>query len=193
MYWFCHTSTWICQGCTRIHHPEHPSHLPPRTIPLGHSSAPAPSILYPALNLDWRFVSYMILNFKRGDISIHMADSICCAAETKKTLLWNCTPIKINFKKPINIKLKKYSFLRGSNRWSLNFIVLRSECSFSLFPEIFISLISTSLYCWNNSHYYVSFSVWFIGRFPLCHFLLSHFIFSQAGCTIFKNPIYFKG
>ena len=38
-----------------------PSHLPPRTIPLGNPSAPAPSILYPALNLDWRFVSYMIL------------------------------------------------------------------------------------------------------------------------------------
>ena len=28
------------------------SHLPPRTILLGHPSAPAPSILYPALNLD---------------------------------------------------------------------------------------------------------------------------------------------
>ena len=38
-----------------------PSHLPPHTIPLGHPSAPAPSILYPASNLDWRFVSYMIL------------------------------------------------------------------------------------------------------------------------------------
>ena len=35
--------------------------LPPCTIPLGHPSAPAPSILYPASNLDWRFVSYMIL------------------------------------------------------------------------------------------------------------------------------------
>ena len=34
---------------------------PPHTIPLGHPSAPAPSILYPALNLDWRFISYMIL------------------------------------------------------------------------------------------------------------------------------------
>ena len=40
---------------------EPPSHLPPRTIPLGHPSAPAPSILYHASNLDWRFVSYMIL------------------------------------------------------------------------------------------------------------------------------------
>ena len=37
------------------------SHLPPHTIPLGHPGAPAPSILYPALNLDWRFISYMIL------------------------------------------------------------------------------------------------------------------------------------
>jgi len=38
-----------------------PSHLPPHTIPLGHPSAPAPSILYPASNLDWQFVSYMVL------------------------------------------------------------------------------------------------------------------------------------
>ena len=37
------------------------SNLPPYTIPLGHPSAPAPSILYPALNLDWWFVTYMIL------------------------------------------------------------------------------------------------------------------------------------
>ena len=42
-------------------HPEPPSYLPPHTIPLGHPSAPAPSILYPASNLGWRFVSYMIL------------------------------------------------------------------------------------------------------------------------------------
>ena len=61
LYWFCHTSTWIRQGCTRVPHPELPSLLPPRTIPLGHPSAPAPSILYPASNLDWCFISYMIL------------------------------------------------------------------------------------------------------------------------------------
>ena len=35
--------------------------LPPRTIPLGRPSAPAPSIQYHASNLDWWFVSYMIL------------------------------------------------------------------------------------------------------------------------------------
>ena len=61
LYWFCHTLTWICHRYTRVPHPEPPSFLPPCTIPLGHPSAPAPSILYHALNLDWRFISYMIL------------------------------------------------------------------------------------------------------------------------------------
>ena len=61
LYWFCHTSTWFRHGCTRVPHPEPPSHVPPHTIPLGHPSAPIPSIVYPALNLDWRLVSYMIL------------------------------------------------------------------------------------------------------------------------------------
>ena len=46
LYWFCHTSTWIHHGCTRVPHHEAPSHFPPHTIPLGHPSAPAPSILY---------------------------------------------------------------------------------------------------------------------------------------------------
>ena len=34
----------------------------PCTIPLGHPSAPAPSIQYHALNLDWWFVSYMTIS-----------------------------------------------------------------------------------------------------------------------------------
>ena len=46
-------------SATGVHEP--PSHLHPHTIPLGHPSAPAPSIQYRASNLDWRLVSYMIL------------------------------------------------------------------------------------------------------------------------------------
>ena len=47
LYWFCHTSTCIHHGCTRVPHPEPCSQLPPHTIPLGHPSAPAPTFLYP--------------------------------------------------------------------------------------------------------------------------------------------------
>ena len=61
LYWFCHTSTWIRHGCTCVPHPESLSQLPPHTIPLGHPSAPATSILYHASNLDWWLISYMTL------------------------------------------------------------------------------------------------------------------------------------
>ena len=61
MYWFCHTTTGIRHGCTHVPHPEPPSHLLPHTIPQGHPSAPALSILYHASNLDWRFISHMII------------------------------------------------------------------------------------------------------------------------------------
>ena len=45
----------------RCSHPEPPSHHPPHPIPLSHPSAPAPSILYHASNLDLRFISNMII------------------------------------------------------------------------------------------------------------------------------------
>ena len=61
LYWFCHTLTWIHHGRTWVPNPEPPSHLHPHIISLGHPSAPAPSILYPVSNLDWRFISYMIV------------------------------------------------------------------------------------------------------------------------------------
>ena len=61
LYWFCHISTWIHHRYTRVPHPEPSSLLPPRTIPLGRPSAPAPSIQYRASNLDWLLISYMIL------------------------------------------------------------------------------------------------------------------------------------
>ena len=61
LYWFCHTSTWICHGCTRVPHPEPLSLLPPHTIPLGHPSAPAPRTPYHASNLGWWLISKMIL------------------------------------------------------------------------------------------------------------------------------------
>ena len=61
LYWFCHTFTWIRHGCTWVPNPEPPSHFPPHIISLDHPRAPAPSIVYTVSNIDWRFVSYMIL------------------------------------------------------------------------------------------------------------------------------------
>ena len=61
LYWFCHTLTWICCGCTCVSHPEPLLYLPPHIIPLGHPSAPAPRTLYHASNLDWQFISHVII------------------------------------------------------------------------------------------------------------------------------------
>ena len=62
LYWFCHTLTWIHHGCTCDPKHEPPSHLPPHNIPLGRPRAPAPSMLYPASDIDWWFDSYMIVH-----------------------------------------------------------------------------------------------------------------------------------
>ena len=61
LYWFCHALTWIHHGCIWVPNPEPPSHLPPHIISLDHPRAPAPSILYPVSNIDWWFVSYLIV------------------------------------------------------------------------------------------------------------------------------------
>ena len=45
--------------CVPKHEP--PSHPPPHNISVGHPHAPAPSMLYPASDTDWRFNSYMIV------------------------------------------------------------------------------------------------------------------------------------
>ena len=64
LYWFCHTSTGIRHRYTRVPHPVLPSLLTLCTIPLGRPSAPAPSILYPASNLDWQFISHILYMFQ---------------------------------------------------------------------------------------------------------------------------------
>ena len=61
LYWFCRTLTWISHGDTCVPQPEPPSHLLPHPLPLGNPSAPAPRALYHASNLDWRFISHMII------------------------------------------------------------------------------------------------------------------------------------
>ena len=65
LYWFCHISTCICHGCTCVPNPEPPPPQPPSPYhPSGHPSAPAPSIQYCALNLDWQLISYILYMFQ---------------------------------------------------------------------------------------------------------------------------------
>ena len=91
LYWFCHTSTCIRHGCTRVPHPEPPTHLPPHTIPLGHPSAP---FLYPASNLDWRFVSYMILHTFQCHYPKSSPHSL--SHRVQKTVLYICVSFAVS-------------------------------------------------------------------------------------------------
>ena len=61
LYWFCHKLTWILHGGTCVLHAEPPSQLPAHPIPLGQPSAPALTTRPHASNLDWRFISHMII------------------------------------------------------------------------------------------------------------------------------------
>ena len=112
MYWFCHTLTWIRHRCTHVPHHEPPSCLPPHLIPLGHPSAPALSILYHASNLDWRFISRMIIYMFQchspksshphplpqspKDCSIHLYLFCCLAYRVIVTIFLNSISICIS-------------------------------------------------------------------------------------------------
>ena len=106
LYWFCQISKWIRHRYTCVPHPEPSSLLPPHTIsPLGHPSAPAPRIQYHASNLDWQFISYMILYMFQchspkstpllplpqspKDCSIHLCLFCCLAYRVIVTIILN--------------------------------------------------------------------------------------------------------
>ena len=79
-----------------VPHPEPSSLLPPCTIPLGHPSAPAPSILYYASNLDWRFISYMILYI----FQCHSPKSspLSLSHRVQKTVLYICVSFPVSYR-----------------------------------------------------------------------------------------------
>ena len=58
---FCHTSTRISHGCTRVPHPEPSSHLPPHPISQRPPSALVLSALFHVSNLDWQSISHMVI------------------------------------------------------------------------------------------------------------------------------------
>ena len=105
LYWFRHTSTRVHHGCTCVHHPEPPSHLPPHIISLSHPRAPAPSILYPVSNLDWWFISYIILYMFQ-----------CHSSKSSHPLPLPQSPKSHYDLKPIAINLSKHPQAGGGAR-----------------------------------------------------------------------------
>ena len=105
LYWLCHTLTWICHGVCVFPILNTPSHLPPHPLPLGDPSAPAPSTLYHASNLDWQFVSHTIIYMFQcyspksshphplpqspKDCSIHLCLFCCLAYRVIVTIILN--------------------------------------------------------------------------------------------------------
>ena len=94
LYWLCHTSTWICHGCTCVPHPELPSHLPLHTIPLGHPSAPAPNILYPASNLDWQF--FLIWYYTCFNAILPNHPTLSLSHRVQKSVLYICVSFAVS-------------------------------------------------------------------------------------------------
>ena len=69
---------------------------PPRhthTIAPGHSSAPAPSILHPASNPDWQFISYMILYCFNAILPNH--PTLALSHRVQKTVLYICVSFAV--------------------------------------------------------------------------------------------------
>ena len=115
LYWFCYTSTWICHRYTRVPHLEPLSFLPPQTIPLGHPSAPAPGILYPAWNLDWQFISYMILYMFQCHSS-KSSHPLPLPQSPKDCSIHLCLFCCLTYRVIVTIFLKRYMFSNKRNK-----------------------------------------------------------------------------
>ena len=136
LWWFCHTLTWISHGYTCVPHPEPPSHLSPHTIPLGHLGVPAPSILYHASNLDWRFISHVIIYMFQchSPISSHPRS----LPESKRLFY---TPVSFGVSHTglllpsfLKILTKRIIWLHMDICSSISFIL--NECNYNLFLPI---------------------------------------------------------
>ena len=71
-----------------------PSHLPPNTIPLGHPSAPAPSIQYCASNLDWRF--FHIWYYTSFNAILPNHPTLSQSHRVQKTILYICVSFALS-------------------------------------------------------------------------------------------------
>ena len=92
LYWFCHTSTCIHHGYTRVPHPEPPSHLPSHTIPLGHSSAQASCILHGT----WTGNSFLIWYYTCFNAILPNHPTLSLSHRVQKTVLYICVSFAVS-------------------------------------------------------------------------------------------------
>ena len=71
--------------------------LPPRTIPLGRPSAPAPSIQYRASNLDWRLISYDIIHVSCFNAILSNHPTLSLSHRVQKTVLYISVPFVVSY------------------------------------------------------------------------------------------------
>ena len=94
LYWFCHTLTWILHECTCVPHPEPLSQLPTHPIPLGHPSAPAPSICI--MNQTWTGDSFHILYFTCFNAILPYHPTLTLSHRVHKTVQYICVSFAVS-------------------------------------------------------------------------------------------------
>ena len=93
LYWFCHTSPWIHHGCTCVPHPKPPSHFPPRTIPLGRPSAPAPTSI---MHRTWTGNSFHIWYYTCFNAILPNHPTLSLSHRVQKTVLYICVSFAVS-------------------------------------------------------------------------------------------------
>ena len=82
------------------------SHFPPHSIPLGHPSAPAPSTLYDASNLDRRLVSHVMIYMFQCHSPI--SPTLALSHRVQKTVLYICAYFAVSH---IGLSLPSFQIL----------------------------------------------------------------------------------
>ena len=94
LYWFCHTSTWFCHGCTRVPNPESSSHLPPRTslwvIPVHQPQASS------IVHRTWTGNSFLIWYYTCFNAFLPNHPTLSLSHRVQKTVLYICVSFAIS-------------------------------------------------------------------------------------------------
>ena len=151
-YWFCHTSTWICHGCTRVPHPE----PPPTSLPVPslwvipvhqprascimhwawtgdsfHVSLTLPSLLWLLFSWDiffhpFTFNLFLLLNFKFVSCRQHIVRSVFLSIQPICLLIGEFNPFAFRLllmRRDLFLSFCSLLFICPIAFWSLTFCI----------------------------------------------------------------------